>query len=154
MPKTCCFPTSFFSGLGIDFGAPWPSNLEPSWPFWLPKTRMGGHFELSYNRCLYKMRLGGLQAWFRRPPNSILEGFGTSQGRFWKAQGLFLEVFWKHPGSHPWGHLLAIVGRHSCLSLVGLPAFNNTSRQLWDWALSLWFLPLTVNYATHNITIP
>ena len=32
MPKTCCFSTSIFSGFGLDFGASWASNLEPSWP--------------------------------------------------------------------------------------------------------------------------
>ena len=26
------FSTSIFSGLGLDFGASWASNLEPSWP--------------------------------------------------------------------------------------------------------------------------
>ena len=31
MPKTCCFSTPIFSGFGLDFGASWTSNLEPSW---------------------------------------------------------------------------------------------------------------------------
>ena len=31
MPKTCCFLTSIFSRLGLDFGASWASNMEPSW---------------------------------------------------------------------------------------------------------------------------
>ena len=37
MPKTYYFLTSIFSGFGLDFGRPWASNLEPSWPF-LPKN--------------------------------------------------------------------------------------------------------------------
>ena len=31
MSQTCCFSTSIFSGFGLDFGASWASNLEPSW---------------------------------------------------------------------------------------------------------------------------
>ena len=40
MLKTCCFSTSIFSGFGLDFGASWASNLEPSWPFW-PQNLIG-----------------------------------------------------------------------------------------------------------------
>jgi len=37
MPQTCCFLTSFFSGFGLDFGAPWAPKVESSWPPW-PKN--------------------------------------------------------------------------------------------------------------------
>ena len=37
MPKTCCFLTSIFSGVGLDFGRSWGSKLEPSWQFWPQK---------------------------------------------------------------------------------------------------------------------
>ena len=39
MPKTCCFLTSIFWGSGLDFGASWASNLEPSWQFWPPDLK-------------------------------------------------------------------------------------------------------------------
>ena len=36
--KTCCFFTSIFSGLGLDFGGSWSSKLEPSWLKMPPPT--------------------------------------------------------------------------------------------------------------------
>ena len=46
MSKMCCFSASIFSGFGLDFGASWTSNLEPSWPFWPPNIVGEQHFYL------------------------------------------------------------------------------------------------------------
>ena len=71
MPKTCCFLTSFFSGFGLDFGASWASNLEPSWLLWPQKTYEVAHFDV--------LKLNVFK-------NSVLEGsgldFGGSRPRF------------------------------------------------------------------------
>ena len=44
--KTCCFLTSIFSGLGLEFGGSWASNLEPSWLLEPQKTSSTAHFYL------------------------------------------------------------------------------------------------------------
>ena len=40
------FSTSLFSGPGLDFGASWASNLEPSWAFWPQKIAVAALFNL------------------------------------------------------------------------------------------------------------
>ena len=76
MPKTCCFLTSFFSGFGLDFGASWASNLEPSWLLWPQKTYEVAHFDV--------LKLNVFK-------NSVLEGsgldFGGSRPRFQRVLG-------------------------------------------------------------------
>ena len=47
MLKTLCFSISIFSRLGVGFPISWASKIEPSWSFWLPKTRGGAPFEPS-----------------------------------------------------------------------------------------------------------
>ena len=77
MPKTCCFLTSIFSGLGLEFGGSWASKLEPSWLLEPQKISWTAHFYLLKLSVFKKLRLGGLRARFWRPRGSILEGPGS-----------------------------------------------------------------------------
>ena len=78
----CCFSTSIFSRLGLDFGRLWASKMEPSWLFWLQKPVRVALLQRLKLNVSKKLRLGGLQARFWRPQGSILEGLGTIFARF------------------------------------------------------------------------
>ena len=89
MSKTGCFSTSIFSRLGLNFGASWASNLEPSWPQ-NPFFRLLGAFfcllklDVFKNGVLEDPRLdfGGFQARFWRPRGSILDSLGSIFSKF------------------------------------------------------------------------
>ena len=82
MPKTCCFLTSIFSGLGLDLGASWASKLEPSWLLKRKKITWGAPWSDLKLSVFKKWRLGGLRARFWRPRGSISEGLRLRKGSF------------------------------------------------------------------------
>ena len=54
MPKTICFLSSFFANLGLDFGAPCASKMEPSPPRCLQRQACQTplHFMLALTYCI------------------------------------------------------------------------------------------------------
>ena len=95
--KTTCFFTSIFSRLGLDFGGFWGSILEPSWLKIANLTKGTPPLSALKLDVFQECHLGGLQARFwslqgsiLEAPGSILEGFGTPQGRIWRTQALLL----------------------------------------------------------------
>ena len=73
MLKMRCFSTSIFWGLGLDFGASWASNLEPSWSFW-PQNFSAVDFLKGFKiHVLLNHHLGGFLAQFWRLQGFILE---------------------------------------------------------------------------------
>ena len=95
--------------------------MKPSLPFWLQHFIMPALLAHLKLKIYFKTRFGGLRARLWRPQGSILKGLGMLQGRFWSAQGLFLPCILEDVGSHILGHMLTIVGRLSCLLLMGFP---------------------------------
>ena len=70
-----------FSRLGLHFGTPWASKLEPSWPFWPPKTLVQLPWGLLKLNVFSKCRLGRLQARFWRVCGGSWEGLGRVLGQ-------------------------------------------------------------------------
>ena len=71
--KTCCFSTSIFSGLGLDFQGSGASKLEPSWTSWasrtLPKaSKIQSSGEMCPRCCPREPKMGS-----KRPLASILD---------------------------------------------------------------------------------
>ena len=87
MPKTCCFLTSIFWGSGLDLGASWASNLEPSWLKIAISSMLTCLFLRAEFRCLEKLRFRWPLARFWRLQASISKGFGTDFSKMF-------DVFW------------------------------------------------------------
>ena len=64
MPKTCCFSTSIFWGLGLDFGGLGPQLGSQVSHFGLQKLGTELFFYLLKLSVFSKWRLGGLRARF------------------------------------------------------------------------------------------
>ena len=69
----CCFSTSIFSVLGLDFGGSWISNLGPSWAQNRFFGLLGSLLSFLELNVFSKLLLGGLKAQFWRLQGSILE---------------------------------------------------------------------------------
>ncbi len=84
MSKTCCFLTSIFQGSGLDLGASWASNLEPSW------LKIEKNLVWVWSGC-------GLQSFLKLDvlKNRVLEGSGLdfrgSRPRFQRVLGPILR---------------------------------------------------------------
>ena len=88
MLETACFPTSIFGGSGLHFGESWASMLEPSWPFWAPRTVPGVSKIQSFGsmspRCFPRGSKVTPIRVLRRPQRSIFEGFSMDLGSFFR----------------------------------------------------------------------
>ena len=90
MPKTCCFLTSIFQGLSLDFGASWASNLGLSWAQNQFFRLLGSLLSFLELNVFSKLLLGGLKARFWRLQGSILEPPKLDFYNFWDILERFL----------------------------------------------------------------
>ena len=73
MPKIDCFSASIFGRFGLDFGASWASNLDPSWPLEPEKN-----YHARPISSKLKFKISSIKFW--RAPGSIFEAPGLDFG--------------------------------------------------------------------------
>ena len=149
----CCFSTSIFSGLGLDFGTSWASKMEPIVRLGLPGRSQKPPKPINLGACVqdtFQEALRCLQKGSQRVP----------RGRFWEDFSIIWEPFFdvfgfQNPSSQPIlqvSYLLAGWRHHfkstywktsSHMSKEGRRYVRSTgiSRPNWFWRLKL-FSPL------------
>ena len=95
----CCFSTSIFSGLGLDFGTSWASKMEPIVRLGLPGRSQKPPKPINLGACVqdtFQEALRCLQKGSQRVP----------RGRFWEDFSIIWEPFFdvfgfQNPSSQP-----------------------------------------------------